>query len=345
MKILLAGDHFVRNDLLAEAIEDRLSSPPTFSTLTLPWPEVPFTRVAEVEEASDCEEELLGAVADVEAIVTQMAPLTQRVIAAAPNLRLILCTRGGPVNINIPAATERGIAVSISPGRNAVAAAEYTLLLMLAAMRRLPEAHVSMQAGEWRSEMYAYDRCGTEIADSVVGIVGYGEIGRRLATSVLGMGGQVVAHDPFVSLDEAGAGVELVTLSALLERANVITLHARLTPETRGMIGAAELARMRPGTVLVNTARGPLVDYDAAVQALEAGHLGALGLDVYPEEPVPAGSPLLHAPRVVLSPHLAGATKQTAHRAATVAAEELARYVTGQPLRHVVNGVTPRAPA
>jgi D-3-phosphoglycerate dehydrogenase / 2-oxoglutarate reductase len=343
MKILLAGDHFVRNDLLAHEITDRLPFEPQLSMLTLPWPEVPFGRVAEVDEASGREDELAAAAADVDVVVTQVAPVTSRVIGSAPELKLIVCTRGGPVNVNTRAATERGIAVSCTPGRNAVAAAEYTLLLMLAAMRRLPEAHTALAAGEWRSGMYAYPECGGEIAGSVVGVVGFGEIGRRVAASILGMGGRVVACDPFVTPDSVGEGIELLALPELLAHADVVTLHARLTAETRGMIGAAELARLRPGAVLVNTARGALLDYAAAARALESGRLGALALDVFPEEPLPSTSPLLRLPRVVLSPHLAGATHQTAARAATMAALEVERYARHQPLAHVVNPV-PFAP-
>lgn len=343
MKILLAGDDFVRNDILAREIVARVPIEPDFTMLALPWPQLPFGPVAEVDEASDCEDDVAEAVTDAEVVVTQMAPLTARVIGGALALKLIVCTRGGPVNVNTEAATERGIAVSCTPGRNAVAAAEYTLLLMLAAMRRLPEAHASLAAGEWRSGMYAYAECGSEIAGSVIGIVGLGEIGRRVATSVRGLGGHVIAFDPFVSRDAVGDGVEMVSLTELLERADVITLHARLTAGTKGMIGAAELARVRPGAVLVNTARGALLDHDAAMRALESGRLGALALDVFPEEPVPP-SPLLRMPRVVLSPHLAGATRETAERAARVAALEVDRYARGEPLAHVVNGIDPRRP-
>lgn len=340
MKILLAGDQFVRNDLLEGEIRARLPLDLELSAVSLPWPEVPFGKVAEVDEASDCEDEIVAAMADAEVVVTQMAPLTERVIRAAPALRLIVCTRGGPVNVNIPAATERGVAVGITPGRNAVAAAEYALLLMMAALRRLPEAHMSLAAGEWRSGMYAYSECGGEIAGSVVGIVGLGEIGRRVAASVQGMGGRVIAFDPFIKPESVDGDTELVALPDLLERADIVTLHARLTAETRGMIGADALARMRPGAVLVNTARGALLDYDAAAAALSSGRLGALALDVFPEEPVPLTSPLLRLPRVVLSPHLAGATRQTALRAATVAAQEIERYARGQSLQHLVNAVT-----
>ena len=339
MKILLAGDGFVLNDLLEREITRVLSIKCEISKIVLPWPATPFVRVADVDEASGSEDEIIRVIRDAEVIVTQMAPLTARVFAAAPGLKLVICTRGGPVNVNLRAATERGIAVCSTPGRNAVAVAEYTLLLMLAALRRLPEAHTSLAGGQWRSGLYAYSESGGEIAGSVVGVVGLGEIGRRVAASVRAMGATVIAHDPHTTSSD---GIELVALGELLDRADIVTLHARLTPETRHMIGAAELTRMRAGGILVNTARGGLLDYDAALHALESGRLAALALDVFPEEPVPATWPLLRARGVVLSPHLAGATRQTAARAAATAANELDRYARGEPLMHVVNGIPPR---
>lgn len=341
MKILLAGDDFVRNDLLARALSAALPDRPELAALSLPWPDEPFAPVAEVDEASGREEDLIERLGDAEVAVTQMAPFTSRVLDHADRLRLIVCTRGGPVNVNLAAAAERGVAVSATPGRNAVAAAEYTVLLMLAALRRLPEAHAALAGGEWRGRMYGYDECGGEVAGSTVGVVGFGEIGRRVAGLVRALGGRVLVYDPFVG--EVGPDVEAVGLADLLGRSDVVTLHARLTPQTRGMLGRAELALVRPGAVLVNTARGALLDHDAALAALESGRLAALALDVFPEEPVPAGHPLLTAPRVVLSPHLAGATRQTAARAARIAAAEVGRYARGEPLAHVVNGVTPRA--
>lgn len=340
-RMLLAGDRFVRNDLLESAIVDQPGVAPSFARLELPWPQVPYGAIAEVDEASGSEEAVEAAIGDAEIVVTQMAPLTARVLAAAPRLRLIVCTRGGPVNINLAAATERRVAVSCTPGRNAVAAAEYTLLLMMAAMRRLPQVHDETVAGQWRSDLYDYDECGLEVAGATVGVVGLGEIGRRLAGVLTAMGATVIAHDPY--LDRAPDGVELVGLDALLERSDAITLHARLTEESRGLIGRSQLARMRPGAVLVNTARGGLLDYDAALAALDAGGLGALALDVYPKEPIPAGSALLAHDRVVLSPHLAGATRPTAHRAIAIAAAEVGRHVRGEELHHVVNGVDPRS--
>jgi D-3-phosphoglycerate dehydrogenase len=340
VKILLAGDGFVLNDLLERQITSVLSIKCEISKIVLPWPAIPFAHVADVDEASGGEDEIIRVIRDAEVIVTQMAPLTARVFAAARALKLVICTRGGPVNVNLRAATERGIAVCSTPGRNAVAVAEYTLLLMLAALRRLPEAHTSLADGQWRSGLYAYAESGGEIAGSVVGVVGFGEIGRRVAASVRAMGATVIAHDPYATSSD---GVELVALGELLDRADIVTLHARLTPETRHMIGAAELTRIRAGGILVNTARGGLLDYDAALRALASGRLRTLALDVFPEEPLPATSPLLRARGVVLSPHVAGATRQTAARAAASAARELDHYARGEPLMHVVNGIQPSA--
>jgi D-3-phosphoglycerate dehydrogenase len=340
VKILLAGDGFVLNDLLERELLAVPSIRCELTKIVLPWPAVPFEPVAEVDEASGSEEDIIRVIRETEVIVTQMAPLTARVLAAAPALKLVICTRGGPVNVNVRAASERGIAVCSTPGRNAVAVAEYTLLLMLAALRRLPEAHGSLAGGEWRSGLYAYGESGDEIADSVVGIVGLGVIGRRVAATVRAMGARVVAHDPYATSSD---GVELVPLGELLDRADIVTLHARLTPETRHVIGAAEITRMRPGAILVNTARGGLLDYDAALHALASGRLRALAFDVFPEEPLPTTSPLLRARGVVLSPHVAGATRQTAARAAAFAARELGRYARSEPLMHVVNGIQPRA--
>lgn len=337
--ILLAGDNFVRNRTLAELITASAPVPVAISMRTMPWPEVPFGAVADVDEASDREDEMAEAVAGAEIVVTQMAPLTARVLDRARDLKLVICTRGGPVNVNVDAAAQRGIAVSATPGRNAVAAAEYALLLMLAAMRNLPGVHNSMAAGLWRSDLYNYDACGSEMAGSTVGLIGFGEIGRRVAELVRGMGAHVLAHDPFVAPSAVPGGIEMVALDDLLRRADVVSLHARVTSETRGMIGAAELALMRRGAVLINTARGALLDYDAATAALADGTLRALGLDVFAQEPLPPNSPLLSMPGVVLSPHLAGATRQTAERAASMAAAEVDRYLRGLPLKYVVNGV------
>ena len=336
VKTLLAGDHFVRNEQLAAALSAIPDVAFEFREVTLPWPLTPYGRVAEVDEASDAEDQLIEALAGVELAVTQMGPFTERVLDAASDLRYLVVCRGGPVNVNVAAAAKRGIAVASTPGRNAVAAAEHAVALMMGALRNLPRLQRTLERGEWRSDLYAYDECGVELDGSTVGLVGYGAIGQRVARVMLAFGAKVLVSDPYV--DQAPDGIELVDLHELLQRSDVVSLHARLTDQTRGLIGAEQIASMPRGAVLVNTARGGLLDYDATVDALESGQLGAAAFDVFPSEPLPEGSRLLTAPNIVMTPHLAGATRQTAHRAGSIAAEAVAAFLAGKDPVGLVRG-------
>lgn len=321
-RLLAAGDHFVLNSLFIDALSGYDLD---ISELTLPWPVEPFGRVAEVIEASGTEEELIEALRGVEICVTQMAPLTERILAASPELKLFCVGRGGPVNVNLAAAARYGVAVCFAPGRNATATAEHTMGLILAAVRRIPQTHLDLAGGVWRGDYYRYSAVGPELEGSTVGLVGYGAIGSRVARMLRGFGADVLIYDPYV---EGG----VATLAELLSRSQVVSLHARATPETAGMIGAAQLALMPPGSVLVNCARGSLVDYDAVCDALDSGHLFAAAFDVFPEEPIPKDARLLATPGVVMTPHLAGASKETARNAARIVAEEVGRYLRGEPL-------------
>lgn len=318
MRTLVAGDHFVTPSLLSSALS---GLPLDLTDITLSWPLVPFGPVAEVDEASGTEDELIAALQGVRVLVTQMAPVTERVLAACPDLELVVVCRGGPVNVNLEAAQRFGVTVRSTPGRNAVAAAEHTIALLLAALRHIPDIHQGVRDGSWRSDLYALDEVGSELADSTVGLVGYGAIGARVARILRAFDATVLVHDPYAS------GVASIPLDELLSRSSAVSLHARLTDANRHMIDAPAIALMPPGSVLVNTARGGLVDYDAVVDALESGHLGAAAFDVFDTEPLPPDSRLLKAPRTVLTPHLAGATRQTAQRAATLAAAEVAAYL------------------
>ncbi|MFY0408558.1 2-hydroxyacid dehydrogenase [Solicola sp. PLA-1-18] len=337
LTVLAAGDHFVLSSLLAEAVRDAVERETQVRELTLPWPLEPFGPVGEVDEASGTEEQMIEALEGVEVCLTQMAPLTKRVLAACPDLKMFGVSRGGPVNADLDAATAHGVTVTYAPGRNAPATAEHTLGLILAAARRVPATDADLHAGTWRGDYYAYDSVGPELGSSTVGLVGFGAIGRRVARMLQGFGARVLVHDPFVDADGLDGLAEPVDLDTLLAASDVVTLHARATAETAGMIGADQIARMRRGAVLVNCARGTLLDYDALCDALDAGHLFGAALDVYPVEPIPAGSRLLTTPGLVLTPHLAGASKQTALRAAQILADDTARYARGERPEHVAN--------
>jgi D-3-phosphoglycerate dehydrogenase len=338
VKVLAAGDRFVLSEIIVEAIRKEVGEGIEAATLDLPWPLEPFGEVAEVEEASGTEEQMIEAASGAEVIVTQLAPITEKVLGAVGTLRLVVCTRGGPVNVNVDAASERGVAVCYAPGRNAPAAAEYAIGLMLAAMKRIPEAHTDLSSGTWRGDFYAYEECGIELEGATVGLVGFGAIGSRVARVMRAFGAEVLVYDPFIDaakVEEAGG--RLVELDELLENSKVVSLHARLSDETRGLIGEPQISSMPEGSVLVNTARGGLLDYGAMCDALESGHLGAAALDVYDEEPPPQSSRLYKVPRLVLSPHIAGATKETAQRASRIAAKEVGRYARGEKLENVAN--------
>ncbi|MER7478700.1 2-hydroxyacid dehydrogenase [Streptomyces sp. NPDC126510] len=333
--ILTAGDHFVLNSLFIDSLRP-VAPTAAFRELTLPWPVEPFGEVAEVREASGTEDQLIEALDGVEICVTQMAPLTERILKASPDLRLFCVSRGGPVNANLEAATRHGVAVSFAPGRNATATAEHTVALMLAAARRVPATHADLAVGTWRGDYYMFDRVGPELEGSTVGIVGYGAIGSRVARIVSGFGARVLVADPWVGADDVALG-EVTDLADLMRRSTFVTVHARATAQTEGLLSRAMIDLMPPGSVLVNCARGSLLDYDAVCDALNEERLFGAAFDVFPHEPVPADSRLLSTPNIVMTPHLAGASKQTALNAASIVASEVARFLADGSLAHCAN--------
>jgi D-3-phosphoglycerate dehydrogenase len=336
--VLLAGDEFVLNSLLAEELA-AVAGADAWSVheLAFPWPTVPFGRVAEVDEAAGDEDLMIEALAGVRICLTQLAPLTGRILGACPDLELFAISRGGPVNANLQAATAHGVAVTFAPGRNATATAEYTIGMMLAALRGIADGHVGVSEGRWEATRFVYATSGLELEGTTVGLVGAGAVGSRVARILVGFGARVLVFDPYAAPGSLPDGVTSVSLDELLGASSVVSLHARVTPENRGMIGAAQLAAMPQGSVLVNCARGALVDHGALADALTGGHLSAAALDVFDEEPPPADHPLRRAPNVVMTPHLAGASRQVARNACRMVADEADRHRRGEPPAHCAN--------
>ncbi len=333
-KLLVVGDHFISPSLMRGSLGDLAERVDVVEAAT-PFPLEPFHDIAEVREASGSEEQMIEQLQGVSLCVVHHAPLTKRILENAPGLKLFVVCRGGPVNVNVPAATEHGVLVAYTPARNAAATAEHTIALLLAALRGVPEADAGIRKGEWKGD-YTWDSAGFELGSATVGLIGYGAIGRLVARILLGFGSRVLVYDPHA---DAGGdpAVEQVSLDILLQHSQVISLHARETEATRGMVGREELAKLPRGAVVVNCARGSLMNYSAVAEALQSGQLFAAAADVFPTEPLPPDSVLLDLPNFILTPHIAGGTRQAAAKAAAMAAQELRLFLDGNQLRYCAN--------
>lgn len=333
-KLLVVGDHFILPDLMRSSLGD-LADRFEIVEASTPFPLEPFRDIAEVREASGSEEQMIEVLKNVSICIAHHAPLTRRVIENAPDLKLFIVCRGGPVNVNLAAATEHGIVVAYTPARNAAATAEHTVAMILSAIRAIPSTDAALRGGHWKGD-YTWETAGFELETATVGLIGYGAIGHIVARILKGFGATVLVYDPYAKISSEGL-IQQVELNELLERSNVVSLHARETPESRGILGAEQFARMQRGSVVVNCARGSLMDYDAVADALRTGHLFAAAADVFVAEPLPPDSPLLQLPNFILTPHIAGGTRQAAVKATRIAAEELRQYLEGGLLRYCAN--------
>jgi D-3-phosphoglycerate dehydrogenase len=279
-------------------------------------------------------------------LVLQAAPVTDVVLDACPSLRLVCVARGGPVNVDVAAATERGIPVVITPGKNAQAVTELVFGLMVMLARKIPAVTRYLEGGgalardNYEGAMWF----GHELQGKTLGLVGHGQVGQRVARLAVAWGMRVLVYDPFVEPALiVAAGLEPVALDDLLGRSDFVSLHARSTPENRGLIGSDAFARMKRGAILINTARDTLVDEDALYDALRSGRLGGAGLDVVrapgPDEPLELGRRhrLLEMPNVAIGAHIGGSTGETLLRGGEMASAEIVRFATGEPLENVAN--------
>ncbi len=341
--VAIIGDRFMLPHIFAERIAAACGEGLHIRSMEQPWPDVPMQLHAPAEALEGLREfvgdpeTIVGFIGDAEILVTHLAPLSGAMMDALPTLELVAVARGGPVNIDTAAARARGIKVVNTPGRNASAVAEFTIGAILAETRKLRAGHEALRQGHWRGDLYRADLMGRELSELTVGVVGYGAVGTLVVRLLRAFGCRILVADPYVqlSVEDRAAGVEHVDLGTLLRRADVVTLHARVTAETTRLFDADAFGRMRPGTILVNTARGPLVDYDALYDVLASGHLGGAMLDTFAVEPVPPDWPLLLLPNVTLTPHMAGASMRTVTYAAEQAAEEVRRFTAGEALLHI----------
>lgn len=267
---------------------------------------------------------LVARVAGAEAlIVRNRSRVDRELLAAAPRLRAVGRLGVGLDNIDTAACEAAGIAVFPATGANSLAVAEYVVATAMALLRGAFLASAEVAAGQWPRARMSH---GRETAGKTLGLVGFGGIGRMTAKLAQGLGMRVLAHDPALAPDApawSDSGVGRRELDALLAEADVVSLHVPLVDSTRGLIDAARLARMKPDAVLVNTARGGVVDEAALAAALRAGRLGGAALDVFEDEPLRAGSPLAAAPNLILTPHIGGVTRESNERVSSLIAERI----------------------
>ena len=338
-KIAIIGDRFMLPQVFHEKIVETCGDGHDIRMLEQPWPDEPMEHgyakagMDGLKEYMGDPDDIVDFIGDAELFITQLAPVSASMLARLPNLKFIAVSRGGPVNIDMKACREAGVLVVNTPGRNSSAVAEFAIGAILAETRMIRVGHEALRAGNWRGDLYRADRMGRELSEMTVGIIGYGNIGTKVVKLLKAFGCKILVCDPYVqlSVDDLNAGVQQVSLDTLLSSSDVITLHSRVTEETKGFINAEAFAKMKPGTLFVNTARGPMVDYDALYEALVSGHLAGAMLETFAVEPVPTDWPLLQLPNVTLTPHIAGASVRTVTYAAEMAAEEVRRYLAGLP--------------
>jgi D-3-phosphoglycerate dehydrogenase len=283
--------------------------------------------------------ELAQLVADADQVMTVFAPVNAAVIAAMRKARVIVRYGVGVDNVDLEAARARGIPVCNVPDYCMHEVADHALALMLALTRRVVSNCLALRAGEWKLRAPAASM--KTLRDLTVGVVGLGRIGREVVRRLHGFHCPVRVYDPLVTPDDVRlCGGEPASFDDVLSQSDVLTLHCPATAQTRKMINREAIARMKPGAILVNVARGALVDTPALVEALQSGHLAAAGLDVFDPEPPPADSPLLKMDNVVVSSHLAAVSARAITQLRTTAAGIVAKAIRGEPLPNVVNGVS-----
>jgi D-3-phosphoglycerate dehydrogenase / 2-oxoglutarate reductase len=281
------------------------------------------------------EAELLPLVADTEALVVRSeTKVSRKIIENARMLRVVGRAGVGVDNVDVDAATQRGIVVMNTPGGNTISTAELTFSMLMALARKIPQAHASMKAGEWNRKAFS----GVELYNKTLGILGMGRIGSEVARRAIAFGMRVLAYDPYLTLSRANAmQVELIELDDLFARADFITVHMPMSDETRGMINAAAFAKMKPGVRILNCARGGIVNETDLCAAIKDGKVAGAALDVYEIEPPPKDFPLRDLPQVVMTPHLGASTEEAQENVGIEVAEAITDFLLNGVVRNAVN--------
>jgi len=280
------------------------------------------------------EAERIAAAREADALLVRTGAVTRALVEQCPRLKIVARHGVGYDAVDVPACTEHGVLVTITPNANATAVSEHALALMLACARKIPQADSTLKRGTWVREPFL----GTELSGKTLALVGLGRVGTKVARLAQAFGMNVLAADPYTSPERAAeAGVTLLPLDEMLPLADFISVHAPLTPETHHIIGPRTLPMLKPTAILVNTARGPLVDPEALADALEAGTLAAAALDVFEEEPFAADDRVSKLPNAIATPHIAGQTAESLVNMAVAAAGSILAVLGGRLPEGLVN--------
>lgn len=276
---------------------------------------------------------------DTDVLVVEADFIFEELFDAAPQLRMVGICRNALNQVDLESATDHGVVITHAPGRNTNAVAEMTLGLMLALSRQIPRAHAFVAGGGWRDPVAGYRMLrGTEVSGATVGVIGAGQIGRSVAAKCLALGAHVLAYDPLVRPARIRAiGAEPASLEEVARRSRWVTVHVPVNEGTTRMLGADFFDQMRSDAFFINTSGGAIIDTAALVAALTSGAIAGAALDVFEGHPLPLSSPLLGAPNVILTPHVAGATAETVDRQSRMMTSEIERLVAGRALRYAVN--------
>ena len=336
MRILVVGDSFVSADVFRRGL-NALADEHELTFLQLDESRTP--PALSIREYAGDPREIIEWIVGVEVLVVHGAPVTDEVLDASDMLRLVCCARGGPVNVDVAAASERSIPVVTTPAKNADAVADQTLAFMVMLARRFPHAQRFLLEGNGvgDSAFQGARFFGHDLGGHVLGLVGYGNVGHRVARRARAFEMKVIVFDPYLDLEGDENVEQVADLETLLERAHFVSLHARATPENENLLGHSAFARMRLGSYFVNTARETLVDEEALDEALSSGRLAGAALDVVRPRNASGPHPLLRHENVVLTPHIGGATHETLLRGAMMVAAEIERFAIGRPLVNVIN--------
>ena len=368
LKILIAGDYYMVPGLIKEVIKEyldtELSKDLLFEMVEFKYPEeeiallpetvIPsgmsfshhsFTEKKQNSQAENIKEyygffdALKNDIINTHVLIVHGAAVPKYILQMAKELKLICVLRGGPKNIDIIAARELGIKVANTPGKTARAVAESVLGGLLSLTRNIVSGSWTLQReGIWKPDFYRYNLCGTELKDSIFGMIGCGHIAKELAALLKGFKlKKILAFDPYKTKEEIeSSGAESVELAQLLKESNIVSLHARLTPSSKNILGKKAFEMMRKKPIVINMARGNLMDYGALTGALKNGKISGAILDVFGDEPFKEYKELLSMPNVICTPHIAGGSRETVMRASKMAAEEIRRFILGLPLKNEI---------